>query len=131
MNIAIDTNRYRDFCEGKEDAVDVFRRAARIAVPFPVLAELRAGFACGTLARKNERILNLFLNRPRVLPLFADEQTNFHFAALFRQLRAQGTPIPTHDIWIAALVQQHHLILYSRDKHFDALPQLARLNQTA
>jgi predicted nucleic acid-binding protein len=59
--------------------------------------------------------------------LYADEQTTFHYARIYRQLREQGTPIPTNDIWIAALVQQHHLILYSRDSHFDALPQLSRL----
>ena len=126
MNIAIDTNRYRDFCEANELALDVFRKASRIFMPFPVLAELRAGFACGSLARQNERILNIFLNRPRVECLLPDEQTTFHYARLYAQLRQQGTPIPTHDLWIAALVQQHNLFLYSRDQHFDALPQLAR-----
>jgi len=30
-------------------------------------------------------------------------------------------------LWIAALVVQHNLYLFARDKHFDALPQLARL----
>ncbi|MBP7828839.1 MAG: type II toxin-antitoxin system VapC family toxin [Kiritimatiellae bacterium] len=128
MIIAIDTNRYRDFCEGEEGAVERFRTASRICMPFPVLAELRAGFACGTLARRNEGVLNTFLNRPRVAVLLADEQTTFHYARLFVQLRKQGTPIPTNDIWIAALVQQHNLLLYSRDAHFDALPQLARLD---
>jgi tRNA(fMet)-specific endonuclease VapC len=128
VNLAIDTNRYRDFCEGKPEVVEVFRRVSRIAIPFPVLAELRAGFACGKLARRNERILNVFLNRPRVAVLYADEQTTFHYARLFVQLREQGTPIPTNDLWIAALVQQHNLFLYSRDRHFDALPQLPRVD---
>lgn len=128
MNLVIDTNRYRDFCEGDEGSLKRFRLATRIYMPFVVLAELRAGFTCGTQARKNERILNIFLNRPRVACLFPDDQTTFHFARLFLQLREQGTPIPTHDIWIAALVQQHNLFLYSRDRHFDALPQLARLD---
>lgn len=128
MNLAIDTNRYRDFCEGKPEVVEVFRRASRITLPFPVLAELRAGFACGKLARRNERILNVFLNRPRVAILYADEQTTFHYARLFGQLREQGTPIPTNDLWISALVQQHNLFLYSRDRHFAALPQLPRVD---
>jgi tRNA(fMet)-specific endonuclease VapC len=127
VNLAIDTNRYRDFCEGVVDVVEQFRRADRIVIPFPVLAELRAGFACGTKASPNERILNLFLNRPRVAVMFGDEQTTFHYARLFQQLRRQGTPIPTNDLWIAALVQQHNMVLYSRDQHFDALPQLARI----
>ena len=127
MKIAVDTNRYRDFCEGKEDAVARFRAASLICLPFTVLAELRTGFECGTLARHNEGALSKFLNSPRVSILFADEQTTFHYARIFRQLREQGTPIPTNDIWIASLVQQHSLLLYTRDRHFDVLPQLGRL----
>lgn len=126
MMVALDTNRYRDFCEGVENAVGVLRAAERILMPFPVVAELRAGFACGNLARQNERVLNQFLNRPRVAILFPDEQTLFHYARLYTQLRSQGTPIPTNDLWIAALVQQHNVPLYTRDQHFDALPQLPR-----
>ena len=129
MKIAIDTNRYRDFCEGKEDAVAIFRAASSISMPLPVLAELRAGFECGTMARRNESVLSRFLNAPRIQVLLPDEQTTFHYARLFRQLRVQGTPIPTNDIWIAALVRQHNLLLYSRDSHFDALPQLARVHR--
>ncbi len=128
MIMAIDANRYRDFCEGGEAAVARFRSADRILMPFTVLAELRAGFACGTLARRNEGALSQFLNRPRVGCLFADEQTTFHYARIYRQLREQGTPIPTNDMWLAALVEQHNLLLYSRDRHFDHLPQLARLD---
>jgi len=33
----------------------------------------------------------------------------------------------TNDMWIAALVLQHSLTLYDRDRHFDALPQIARI----
>jgi tRNA(fMet)-specific endonuclease VapC len=127
MIMAIDTNRYGDFCKGNPEVLHYFRIADRICLSFAVLAELRAGFACGTLARQNEGVLNTFLNRPRIHVIYPDEQTTFHYARIFRQLREQGTPIPTNDIWIAAIVQQHNLLLYSRDKHFDKLPQLARL----
>jgi predicted nucleic acid-binding protein len=59
--------------------------------------------------------------------LFADDQTTHHYAAVFRQLRKQGTPIPTNDMWLAALALQHNLALQARDKHFDRLPQIARV----
>ena len=59
--------------------------------------------------------------------LYADEQTTHYYASIYRQLRKQGTPIPTNDMWIAALVLQHSLVLLARDAHFDALPQLPRL----
>lgn len=128
MKVIIDTNRYCDFCEGISEVVEVFQKADLICVPFTVLAELRAGFSYGTIESENERILSLFLNKPRVRCLLADEQTTFHYARLYAQLRKAGTPIPTNDLWIAALTLQHNLVLYSRDKHFESLPQLAKIS---
>ena len=127
MRMAIDTNRYRDFCAGVTEAVEQFAVAEQIHLPFVTLAELRAGFLCGTAGRRNESTLIQFLNRPRVRLLMADEETTHHYARVFAQLRAQGTPIPTNDMWLAALVLQHDLLLYSRDHHFDSLPQLPRV----
>ncbi len=124
MKIVIDTNRYRDFCENIPKAVTEFRRAEEIHMPFVVLAELRSGFLCGTSAVKNEATLHKFLNRARVHILFPDEVTTHHYARIFRQLRAQGTPIPTNNMWIAALVSQYGYYLFSRDVHFNHLPQL-------
>ena len=95
--------------------------------PFVVLGELRAGFAHGRRTAENERLLQRFLLKNGVSVLYADDQTTHHYAAVFRQLRRQGTPIPTNDMWLAALVLQHNLLLHDRDKHFDRLPQLARV----
>ncbi len=127
MRLALDTNRYVDFCRGERDAVERLREADRIYMPFVTLAELRAGFLCGTRARNNERVLTRFLNSSRVRVLYADDQTTHHYGRLFLQLRQQATPIPTNDIWIAALVMQHDLPLFARDNHFDHVPQLVRL----
>jgi predicted nucleic acid-binding protein len=127
VRIAVDTNRYRDFCEGNPDVVEWFRCAERILIPLVVLAELRAGFQCGTMGLRNERVLQQFLVRPRVGLLVPDAETTYHFARLFRQLRVQGTPIPLHDIWIGALVLQHSLLLCTRDEHFTHLPQVPLL----
>jgi len=96
-------------------------------IPFVVLAELRAGFASGTHGPANEKVLTLFLNRARVSTLFADEATTMIYARLFFQLRKQGTPIPVHDIWIAALAAQHDLVIFTRDAQFEALPQIPRI----
>lgn len=127
MKIALDTNRYVDFCRGEKTAVDVLRGADRIYLPFVTVAELRAGFLCGSRTLENERTLARFLNSPRVEILAPDEQTTHHYARLFLQLRRQGAPIPTNDLWIAALVVQHDLILFARDNHFDCLPQIPRI----
>ena len=87
MRLLLDTNRYRDFCSGEETIIQALRQADEIFMPFVTLAELRAGFACGTKAAANVGVLTRFLNRPRVRALYADEETTHHYANLFRQLR--------------------------------------------
>jgi tRNA(fMet)-specific endonuclease VapC len=126
LGLAIDANRYVDFCRGMPDVVDVLRRAPRIVVPFIVLAELRAGFRCGTRSQRNERNLIRFMQSPRVEVAFADEATTHFHASLFAELRRAGTPVPTNDLWIAALVLQHDLVLFTRDRHFDQIPHVPR-----
>ncbi|MFH0981337.1 MAG: type II toxin-antitoxin system VapC family toxin [Planctomycetota bacterium] len=127
LRLALDANRYVDFCKGVEAAVQTLRRASQIALPFIVVGELRAGFRCGDQSRRNESTLTRFLQSERVSVLLADEGTTHIYASLFADLRSAGTPIPTNDLWIAALVMQHELVLFSRDKHFDCLRQIPRL----
>ncbi len=126
MRIALDTNRYVDFCKGVPEALKAVQSAEQVFLPLIVLGELRAGFLAGGRARENEATLIRFINSSRVEVLCPDEQTSHHYARLFLQLRRQGTPIPTNDLWVAALVVQHDLFLCARDKHFDHLAQLPR-----
>ena len=127
MRIALDTNRYVDFARGEPDVVKTMESVGEIIVPLIVLAELRAGFVVGSQGARNEGALRSFLLQPGVSLLAPDEQTSHHYAAVYRQLRLHGTPIPTNDIWIAALTIQHGLVLYARDAHFDHLPQIPRI----
>jgi tRNA(fMet)-specific endonuclease VapC len=127
VNAVIDTSRYRDFCNNDPVAVEHVRTAENLYLPFVSLAELRSGFLFGTQTRQNEQILNRFLNSPRVSVLYPTTQTIRNFSQIFYQLRQQGTPIPTNDMWIAALVVEHDLMLFSRDPHFIHLPQIPRV----
>jgi tRNA(fMet)-specific endonuclease VapC len=127
VRLALDTNRYTDLCRGTASVIETVELADEVWLPFVVLGELRAGFAVGTQGPRNEAVLRRFLLKSGVGVLYADDQTTHHYASVFRQLRKQGTPIPINDMWIAALVLQHSLVLCARDAHFDALPQLVRV----
>lgn len=116
-----------DFARGDASVVSALEHAEEIHLPLMVLGELRAGFAVGSRGPHNEGNLRRFLLKPGVRVSFPDEATTHHYATVYRQLRQQGTPIPTNDLWIAALVLQHGLVLYSRDRHFDHLPQVPRI----
>ena len=127
MTLLLDTNRYSDAVAG-DAAVDlVLRTAQRVYLPYVVLAELRFGFVSGNQATRNEQRLQQFLLTPNVETLWADDQTTHEYARLRNYLRQKGTPLPTDDIWIAALAVQHDLPLYTRDAHFDRLPQVKRV----
>jgi tRNA(fMet)-specific endonuclease VapC len=126
VRLALDSNRYTDLCRDASDVVALVETAEAVFLPFIVLGELRAGFALGRRGAENERTLRRFLMKPAVRLLYADDQTTHYYATVYRQLRRQGTPIPTNDLWIAALVLQHNLVLYARDQHFDHLPQIPR-----
>ena len=127
MRLALDTNRYVDLARATEPTVSLVASADRVFLPVIVLGELRAGFAAGRRSLENEAALRRFLQKPGVEVLLLDEQTTASYAAVFAQLRRQGTPIPTNDMWIAALALQHHLVLHARDEHFAHLPQIPRV----
>ena len=124
MKLALDTNRYVDLMRGDAKVRALVEAARTVLVPFVVVAELRAGFAVGAQGRGNERFLQRFLSKPGVEVAYATDATTHHYAALYRQLRQQGTPIPTNDLWVAALVTEHGARLCTRDAHFEKLAQL-------
>lgn len=127
MRVALDTNAYTDLGRGVERTVAVLEAADSVVVPYVVVGELRAGFGHGRRRVQNEAVLRRLLLKPRVSVLYPDDDTTFHYADIYLQLKRQGTPIPTNDMWIAALVLQHNLALHSRDRHFDHLPQIPRV----
>jgi len=95
VRLALDTNRYTDLCRGNASVVETLEFADEVWLPFVVLGELRAGFAVGSQGPRNESVLRRFLLKSGIGVLYADEQTTHHYGAVYRQLRKQGTPIPT------------------------------------
>jgi len=127
MRILIDSNRFIDFCAGVEEVVTTFEQAAVLVIPFIVLAEIRVGAQLAKRGENQVRALGELLNQPGVRTVHSTDGTAHHYASIFAQLRRKGTPIPTNDIWIAALALEHNLILYTRDAHFDKIPSVPRV----
>jgi tRNA(fMet)-specific endonuclease VapC len=59
--------------------------------------------------------------------LIGEEETSRHYAGIRAALKKAGRPIPSNDLWIAALCRQHRLPLLSQDRHFDAVEGLDRV----
>ena len=122
--LVIDTNVYSGFLRADARAVQALRSVPEIHLPLIVLAELLTGFAAGTRVPKNRAELARFMASPRVHLLKPDAKTAEHYADTFAALRRQGTPIPSNDLWIAALAKQHRMPLFSFDQHFATVPGL-------
>jgi tRNA(fMet)-specific endonuclease VapC len=124
MRVALDANRFTDLARGLPDAVRIVETAEEVFLPFAVAAELKHGFRRGSRQHQNEALLAAFLAKPNCGLIFPDEVTLDLYADLQAQLAKQGTPIPSNDVWIAAVALQHDPFLYTRDDHFKQVPQL-------
>ena len=126
VRVALDTNRLIDLFRGDTELAQRLEICEEVWIPLVVLGEIKAGFYGGTQQRRNEVLLNRLLAKSSVEVLIPGRETAEHYARLFVQLKRAGTPIPDNDLWIAALVLEHDLMLITRDRHFERIPQLPR-----
>ena len=121
----LDTNALSAAADREPAALKVVATAESLAVPVIVLGEYRLGIAQSRHRKSYEEWLREWLSVVKVLDV--DEQTGHHYAAIGLELKGVGKPIPTNDLWIAALCRQHSLPLLSRDRHFDVVAGLRRI----
>jgi tRNA(fMet)-specific endonuclease VapC len=122
--VILDTNGLSAVADGDSDLEPVIRKASQLAVPVIVLGEYRYGIAHSRDRAKYERWLAEYLPAFRVLDV--DDRTAMSYSVIRTELKKAGTPIPSNDVWIAALCRQHGMPLLSRDHHFDAVFGLTR-----
>ncbi len=122
--VLLDTSAYSGFLRGDPEIKLALQQAGEICVNPVVLGELLAGFARGSHAVKNRKELRTFLGSPRVRVVEITESTAERYAAIFDYLRREGTPIPTHVLWIAASAMEHGLPVLTRDRHFERVPHV-------
>ena len=118
MKILIDTNIYSHALKGDPDTISILQHAREIGISSITIGELLSGFKAGRKEKKNREELAEFLDTPRVQLYGVDENTAEFYSQILNDLREKGRPIPTNDIWIAAVAFQLGFLLFSKDKHF-------------
>lgn len=113
----LDTNALSAAADDDPGLIALLARAEQIAIPVIVLGEYRHGVAQSRNRSSYESWLTGLIEDCAVLDV--NEPTTHRYAEITLELKRKGTPIPTNDIWIAALCRQHALPLLSRDRHFD------------
>jgi tRNA(fMet)-specific endonuclease VapC len=127
MNICIDTNIYSAFKKGDKQITELLETCDRIFIPAVVLGELYAGFYLGSRLKENLRELELFLSQPDVTIIDSDRDIADNYGHLFSNLKEQGTPIPTNDVWIAAAAMKVGAKLATFDSHFNAVQGVVKV----
>ncbi len=122
----LDTNALSAMADGEAEIAIILRQQKRIALPVIVLGEFLYGIAQSRHRNDYEEWLTRTLPLVDVLPVI--EQTTEHYSAISVNLRRAGKPIPTNDIWIAALAREHGLPVLSRDGHFDDVADVKRVS---
>jgi predicted nucleic acid-binding protein len=121
----VDTNALSAAADDDPAVIAILARTGQMAIPVIVLGEFRYGIAQSRHCATYENWLAGLIRDCSVLDI--NEPTTQHYAEIVIDLRRKGKPIPTNDLWIAALCRQHSLPLLSRDHHFDQVTGLKRI----
>ena len=116
--VLIDTNIYIEFLRGDENINNILSSADFIAFSVISIGEILAGFKILGDEKKYLNELDEFLYSPRLIIYDIDSETSEFYAKIYNELRIAGNPIPTNDMWIAALALQHGIKLLTNDRHF-------------
>lgn len=125
--LLLDTNAYSAFALGNKHVQQIMGGYERVAFPFIVIGELLFGFKRGTREKQNREQLSDLISMQSSEVLYADSQTPEHYSSIAVELRKKGRPIPSNDIWIAALARQFNLPVCTNDTDFDAVNGLTIL----
>ena len=121
----IDTNALSAWAAGDPAVAATIAAAERIHLPVVVLGEFRYGLMGSRFRDQLELRLKKLECVVPVLPI--TRETADVYSTLRYELKQAGHPIPENDVWIAALSRQHGLPVLSRDKHFDYVGGLRRM----
>ena len=127
MRICLDTSALTNFRRGQHEARDIIDRADWIGIPSVVIGELEAGFTRGKRYVDNKSFLDRFVAHPIVQILDITYHVAEIYGEIFAQQRRVGEPIPTNDLWIAAVTARAGATLLTYDRHFSLVSRIGTI----
>jgi tRNA(fMet)-specific endonuclease VapC len=121
-NIFLDSNVIIEIFAGNKVLADKINELPSFYISSIVLGELYIGINRVVNKKKHLNKLTSFLELCTVLNI--DKTTARFFGEITASLYKKGKPIPTNDVWIAASVIQHNLLLISHDKYFKEIDNI-------
>lgn len=130
MRFLLDTNHWSSIQRRHPRVMarlDQLPSDATISMPVVAQAELLAGVECLPPGSRRDEVRRLYEelvgDATDILPV--DSSAAERFAGIFAQLRRDGRPIETNDMWIGAIALAHDLVVVSSDAHFQFIRGLA------
>jgi tRNA(fMet)-specific endonuclease VapC len=124
--VIVDTNAISAFAEGDPSVREKIAGGPGPYLPVIVLGEYRFGLQRARDRKRRLAWLEELTLHWTVLEISVD--TAATYAEVWEALKERATPIPSHDVWIAALARQHNLSILSADSHFDLVPGIRRID---
>lgn len=123
--IVLDTNAIISLFDGNRYIADLLGEEQSVIVPSIVCGEFEAG-AQGTSRRERESLaaFNRLLRLSHFSVAVISRRTSRIYASLYASLKKAGTPIPTNDIWIAAVAIEHEGVILTNDRHLLSVERL-------
>lgn len=119
MAIILDTNALSAFADGQASLRRAIEPEIDLALPVIVVGEYLYGIRQSRHRARYQDWLNAHLGTFVILEI--ERETASRYAELRSELKSTGRPIPSNDVWIAALARQHGSRLLTRDRHFEAV----------
>ena len=123
--IVLDTNAIISLFDGNRYIADMLGEEKSVIVPSIVCGEFEVGTQ-GTSRRERESLaaFNGLLRLGNFSVAVISRRTSRIYASLYASLKKAGTPIPTNDIWIAAVTIEYGGVLLTNDRHLLSVDRL-------
>lgn len=121
----LDTNAVSAFAEGNPSVREKIATESGPYLPVIVVGEYRFGLLEARDRQRRLAWLEQLTRHWTVLEISLD--TAAAYAEIRQTLKERATPIPSNDVWIAALAREHNLSILSADPHFDSVPGVRRI----
>jgi tRNA(fMet)-specific endonuclease VapC len=125
MRIILDTSAYVQFKRADPKVMEIIARSQYILFSVIVIGELMFGFRSSSKYEESMKMLTSFLDHERVSEIYLTPVTADRYSRIATQLKKEGSPIPTNDIWIAAQTMETGSELITYDRHFENIKGLA------
>jgi predicted nucleic acid-binding protein len=123
MNYLLDTNHWSYLQRNQPGVVAHIQSLpdeVKLYMPVVTQAELLVGVTLASSEQRKQQLQILYeqVVTRAILILPITSSVTQHYATIFVTLQRKGKPIPTNDMWIAAIATTYNLIMVSNDEHF-------------